>query len=1006
LSLYDNANLPEKAKKEYVFIKIENSHNYFKDNYYSYLKKFWKNLRETPEIIYEILKYSSPDQLTSSFNNFIINDLFCDIFHPDNISNTLYFVIEKLLESEISKMKIISDFNKVLNDSNIGYLLEGLLLRKDIQNYFSIILTDIIEAYENSEESSKPLLFKISDIQDYLILEKEMYENELRRTSTANERKEIMKRKKKENYLFNQLYKMTFPKNTDSKIFCSALTLSKKEKIIMKNKKEMELFVTKYLIDINKTDLNDLINKEKSPCIIRYLKYNMKLLDKDSNIFSNQTLLEKIQKSENSEKLLFYYKKNFLSAINILQKILNKFHETINVIPTPIIYISRIISDLLINKFKTADMNDIYKQLGSFVFMKLFKYFFLSLDYYPLINNVLLSESTKKNLFKIFEIFSQLISGELFKSENESFYYTPFNWFLIDNINIFYEVCQKLTFKNILNSKEKKIYDIDKNNEFFSHTVCFNMKIFETFMDIIDKNKKNIFENNKNKKFKEIVDFLNNNFDKNKSIDTKNVVNYFLYFDILFKEDIMQKNFSKKFSKLKYDDIRPNININNNSIPIKKSKDKIKERDKIETPELIEAKRILIEILLNIDDTDIKEINQKIKLNSLKEVLKTIKNFYSEKCLSKKNDILNIPKKQQTPIEWYINSLLFYLDKLEEYYSKNDYTNLFISLSKDINNSIKNFDFKLLAKIVEKLKYAKYFIKYYKNFQKKYIELIINTKTKNFIEREKINIILNYKDKILDINIVPDKNDFQKSPDLCQNINEFILKFPNLSEIAKNQDTELFIDEENMNLKGILDNYFNILKKKLHKYFIETETDIAFKKIKKYILSKIYEKIYPRDYDNDDLLFYYKSISLSWIEPKHLKIPMSININNLILVTNNFFKQIDNEKTPSCKMDVIGKIFNTINSALQFSLGGNFSTDDIAPIFEYALIKARPERLSSNLKYLEFFLEKGSELSDMYFDFMKNNLDSIKEINYTKFSGITKEEFLQNCYEANKYYVA
>ena len=104
MSLYDNANLPEKAKKEYVFIKIENSHNYFKDNYYSYLKKFWKNLRETPEIIYEILKYSSPDQLTSSFNNFIINDLFCDIFHPDNISNTLYFVIEKLLESEISKI--------------------------------------------------------------------------------------------------------------------------------------------------------------------------------------------------------------------------------------------------------------------------------------------------------------------------------------------------------------------------------------------------------------------------------------------------------------------------------------------------------------------------------------------------------------------------------------------------------------------------------------------------------------------------------------------------------------------------------------------------------------------------------------------------------------------------------------------------------------------------------------------------------------------------------------
>ena len=466
----------------------------------------------------------------------------------------------------------------------------------------------------------------------------------------------------------------------------------------------------------------------------------------------------------------------------------------------------------------------------------------------------------------------------------------------------------------------------------------------------------------------------------------------------------MQNNFYKKNSK----QLNQNININRNSILPIKSNEKIKEKEnnKIDSPELIEIKRILSEILLNISDIDINEINQKIKSNSLKEVLKIIKNYYTEKSLSKKNDILNILKQQKTPIEWHINSLLIYLDKLEEYYIKNDYSNIFISLSKDINKSIKNYDFKLLAKIVEKLKFAIYYIKYYKNFQKKYIELIINTKTKNFIEKEKINIILNFKDRILNINIVPDLNDVKTSPDLCQNINEFILKFPNISEISKNQDSELFLDEKNMNLKGILNNYLNILKKKLQKYFAGTEIDTAYNKIKKYILSKIYEKIFPRDYDNDDLLFYYKSISLSWIEPKHLKIPKNININNLILITNSFFKQIDNEKTPSCKMDVIGKIFNTINSALQFSLGGNFSTDDIAPIFEYALIKARPERLSSNLKYLDFFLERGSELSDMYFDFMKNNLDSIKEINYTKFNGITKEEFLQNCYEANKYYTA
>ena len=41
LNLYDNANLPDKAKKEYEFISIKNSANFFKDKYYySHLKNF------------------------------------------------------------------------------------------------------------------------------------------------------------------------------------------------------------------------------------------------------------------------------------------------------------------------------------------------------------------------------------------------------------------------------------------------------------------------------------------------------------------------------------------------------------------------------------------------------------------------------------------------------------------------------------------------------------------------------------------------------------------------------------------------------------------------------------------------------------------------------------------------------------------------------------------------------------------------------------------------------
>ena len=117
---------------------------------------------------------------------------------------------------------------------------------------------------------------------------------------------------------------------------------------------------------------------------------------------------------------------------------------------------------------------------------------------------------------------------------------------------------------------------------------------------------------------------------------------------------------------------------------------------------------------------NINEINSKIKINSLKEVLKVIKNYYTGKSLSQKNTTINIPKitkKDEIPIEWQLNSLLNNLDKIGDYYTRNDYSNLFLYISNDITNSIKKYDFKLLAKIIERLKYAEYFIDYYKSFQ-------------------------------------------------------------------------------------------------------------------------------------------------------------------------------------------------------------------------------------------------------------------------------------------------
>ena len=1016
--------MPDKAKKEYKLIPINSSQNYFKQNYFNYIKDFWKYLRETPDLIYEILKIAEQDNLTSSFNFFIINDLFADIFHPDNISNTLYYVIEKLFESEVNKLDNINDFHKILTDSNIGFILGGFLLKEDIQSYFSLILTDIIEEYENSDESSRPIIFKVKDIYEHLVRENEKFIKELKRLDSNHEKKEMIKRKKKENYLFNQLYNMNLPKETDSLSFCSSLTLLKSEEIIIKNKKENDLFVANYIPDLRINDLTNKISKEKNINVKKYLERQKKIIEKNNDIFRNKKLLDNIQKLNKSKKILFFYQKSFIIAINLMNKILNKLNSTLDLIPFSIKYISKIIYDLLLKKFK-VDTIDIYKQIGYFFFMKLFKYIFLSPDYYPLINNVILSDNTKQNLIKIFEIISQLISGDFYKSNEETFDYTPFNWYFIEKIHIIYNLCKKLISIQLPISKRNNINN--NNDYFFSYSICFNWNIFETIINIINKNKNVLLKNhkyNKNKEFKDLIDKLIKNKDINIP-NEKTIINYFLYFEMIYSgnyKEIMNINLENKNCKIKGEIIMntplPLSLSLSLPVPLQRKKSssslKTKEYDKADLTNLIKAINLLSDVLISLDEINLYEISHKIKNNSTKEIFEFLKKYFISKSFAQKNMIfknnINNSNQKCIPIEWQINSLLICLNKLSDSIAKNDYNCLYSTFSKELNDSIKKYNFQLLSNIVENIKHTKYYIQYFKNSQYKYIELIINAKIKNFLEKEKINVIVkltyNSNEKFLSIYNPEENIDNEKNTlDFCKYMNDFITKFPDLSIIEKSQEPELFEVEDKINLKGALNDFMNIIKTKSIKYFKEAEKNMAYNKIKKFILTKIYKKIYPQDYDNDDLLFFYKAISLSWIEPKHLKIPNEINVDNFIPITNSYFKQIDNEKSPSCKMKVIEKIFNTINSALRFSLGTHFSTDDIAPIFEYALIKARPERLSSNLRYLDFFITKGSELKNMYFDFLKNNMNSIKEINYTQFDGISEDEFKQKCLEANKSYI-
>ncbi len=184
------------------------------------------------------------------------------------------------------------------------------------------------------------------------------------------------------------------------------------------------------------------------------------------------------------------------------------------------------------------------------------------------------------------------------------------------------------------------------------------------------------------------------------------------------------------------------------------------------------------------------------------------------------------------------------------------------------------------------------------------------------------------------------------------------------------------------------------------RHFPEKDIKNVYAKIKKRILIKLYNKIFPKEPDDDDLTFHFQCLSLSWIKPSHLNLNEMHN-DNFIKITTNLFNQMNIEKSYIGKLEIIEKIFRTFNNVLKINKGENYSTDDIAPICEYALIKAKPERISSNLKFIQIMIpEKSSNLSKMHFDYLKNYINIIKNCNYKDFCGISEKEFNDNCFKA------
>lgn len=273
---------------------------------------------------------------------------------------------------------------------------------------------------------------------------------------------------------------------------------------------------------------------------------------------------------------------------------------------------------------------------------------------------------------------------------------------------------------------------------------------------------------------------------------------------------------------------------------------------------------------------------------------------------------------------------------------------------------------------------------------------------------------LNLKFKYLDNFLFEKKSDNGR---LCANIFLFCRYFPSFTKQTSHEE-ELFAYEKKLDVPKALKDYFAIVRQCIKNYqdldfanlgkpsnYIDQEKDKdkdkdkdkksekekkkekekkekdkdkeknkesdklveeginkMFKEVKEFIMTKIYDKIYPPEADSDDLKIYQMCVMLSWVEPKHLCKVQKLNLENFLPNTVGYIQKLDSVKSPYGKMKLFEKVIEIILNTLTFCVGKKVEggVDDQLPLLIYVIIKAQPPRLSSNLTYIELYHDEMS----------------------------------------------
>ena len=1027
MEIYDNNSKLDDAKLKYVL--TQNTAEYLSQSN-DVVNKFITILRERHDLINKIIQNCVTGDQKSCVASLLTNNFYENVFSSSFIENELLIVLYLSLKNEISGLTQQNIPQAFLKESFNSFLFRGLLRKDDVKSYFGIVLKDVIEKMENKEDSNTELNFEINRILNDMTKKKEE-ENEnnkgqIRRTTQVEKKKNI--------------------KGFGIPLTESSVSRSSNPKYIgTLDGKTSNTPFDQYKVDLSKAEIIEMISKEKDEKMINYLNNQLMQYESDEGIYQNQAFLINICKYQNPEEINSVYKANYNIITELIELLYDNFLSNVHIIPYSIKCVCKMISILIKKQFPSISLLEHNNFISEFFFEKILKPIFTIPDYNGLISSVIVSNVTKKNIILLQKILKQLINGNFYKSTSQPDF-TYFNRFFIHMMPKVFSFFENLTDVQLPSILEKLINNkIDENNFVYDYfeenpnekvthlSMCFTIDDIITIFKIIQNNENEFLDITPTSKNNDKIDTFNRSQRVFKLTYNK-LKNTSIYMDILTRnksDDLANKRktfmlltsikFNKKLKKIM------DISLKNQNFTLslpKPPKDQDTEgATPIEIDEkaknLILVKNYICKILFNFKDLT-EDIFLSNSIKSTEEIFNSIKIFLQTDYYLLLYSI---------PLDWYGMSLLSLLHEIPQEYIDNDYAKLYDELTKELLEAIQILNISTLSGIKTKLKYTNRGIKNVLDCLHILKNIELNNKIQKFIDHSKIEVFLRVentkKGGVLKIvkkeesvkarfgifdALIFDKN--ENKGKLCSNIYDFIKYFPNFVEDQQKHNIDIGHLLEMYKAPDTVNTFLSIVESNVKEYPIFkklTAKELEYIKfeINNYFLGRIYMKVFPREPDTEDLKINNKCVLLSWIEPQHIIPNKNIILNNFVADTTRYINKMQMEKSPIKKIEAILKVSEIIQSTIVFSTGNNESgVDDALPFLEYAVIKAAPTYLYSNVNYLENFLDPmlkkakyGMILTQLHLiveaisNFDSKNLIGVSQEQYVEYSKKAAQNF-------------